>query len=422
MVKLKIMVRDGYLKLRISENKTRYYKSLHSFLSGNPKLTYWNEKRSKFTSQAADYEENNTRLAELFLICSNIVEQHPGLSVKEVADRFEKAIRIVQPEEEELEDAQTTRIADFINVIIEREKCKKGCNFEIYDKLLKKCRKMFMDFDTWTFAQLNYKRCNQIANTMLKYPGYRTTSKAFRNMLGKAHKDIDVPFDLTQINGFSFASLLPDRDTEDIELPDVLTTEQVRIFTSYICTSEREQMCYDFCIFMLHSFMAPCDVISLKTNNITRNGTLLFRRKKTHVRTEVPITPVMQRIIDKYKGTGYGNYIFPIMDDEKALKYKTRDYFYKKFREELSDWLKLPGRKMHLDFRLYPYVFRHTAITLALDGGLPLTYIASTAGTSVEMIQKHYYNGNNPQNHMKLQAVFMGAVDYSEGEASACCF
>lgn len=74
----------------------------------------------------------------------------------------------------------------------------------------------------------------------------------------------------------------------------------------------------------------------------------------------------MRRIIDKYKGLSKNGYIFPIMDDEKEKSYATKDYTFKKFREFLNKWLKLVGKVMGLSFDLYAYVFRHTAITVAI--------------------------------------------------------
>lgn len=61
----------------------------------------------------------------------------------------------------------------------------------------------------------------------------------------------------------------------------------------------------------------------------------------------------------------------------------------KSFGEKLNNRLKHIGRATELDYDLYAYVFRHTAITVAIDGGLPVSYISNAAGTSVEMIWQH---------------------------------
>ena len=59
MVKLKFIVRDGFLVLRISEGKERYYKSVKSILVGNPNiLKHWKADKERFSTYATSYQEN----------------------------------------------------------------------------------------------------------------------------------------------------------------------------------------------------------------------------------------------------------------------------------------------------------------------------------------------------------------------------
>ena len=53
MVKLKFIVRDGFLVLRISEGKERYYKSVKSILVGNPNIfKHWKADKERFSTYA----------------------------------------------------------------------------------------------------------------------------------------------------------------------------------------------------------------------------------------------------------------------------------------------------------------------------------------------------------------------------------
>lgn len=163
--------------------------------------------------------------------------------------------------------------------------------------------------------------------------------------------------------------------------PDVLSADELKMFFNFnpaditprFRNRKQVELYYDFCVFMFHSFFAPCDVIKAKWRDITRKNTISVRRKKTHRPVEIPITPVMRKIIDKYKWQSKDGYIFPIMDDEKEKTYNTKDYTYKKFREFLNKWLKVVGKELRLSFDLYAYVFRHTAITVAIDHGLSVS-------------------------------------------------
>lgn len=57
-------------------------------------------------------------------------------------------------------------------------------------------------------------------------------------------------------------------------------------------------------------------------------------------------------------------------------------------------------------FRLHSYIFRRTAISLAINNGLPIAYVSSLSDTQAENIQKYYYNGHNKLNIERLKEIF----------------
>lgn len=103
----------------------------------------------------------------------------------------------------------------YLELVIEREKIKNGCNFEVYGKLLNKCRKVIRDFSHLTFQEMNYDKCLSIAHSFAKHRGYRGISKTFRALLGKASKDKKVDFSISQIGDFHFADYNPNKDESD---------------------------------------------------------------------------------------------------------------------------------------------------------------------------------------------------------------
>lgn len=423
MVKLKIIIRSGSLVLRISENKDRFYKNVEYLLKGSPDLKHWKADREQFSGYSPFHEENNRALADFKQIYWKLVVEHPELTARQISDYYKNERRHTGTEPVELADwtvAQYANCVDkYLEVVTLREKAKAGCNYEGYYKLLQKCRREIPGFETMAFSTLDYNKMVQIANIFAKGKAYVHHSKKFRAMLGKASKDKDVMFHLTQIGDFKFADYNPDRYAIEGREPDVLSAEELKAFlnlsvediTPQYKDRRMVEIYYDFCVFMFHSFFAPCDVIKAKWRDITRKGTIVVRRKKTHRPVEVPVTPVMRQIINKYKGQSKDGYIFPIMDDEKEKTYTTKDYTFKKFREFLNKWLKVVGKELKLSFDLYAYVFRHTAITVAIDHGLSVSYVANAAGTRVEMIQQHYYNGECQQNRDKLTEAFMMASE-----------
>ncbi len=423
MVKLKFILRNGVLVLRISQNKDRYYKRVGYLLTGNPDVEkHWLADKERFSSRSKNYEENNKVLAEYKQVYWKLVTEHPELSAKQVAEYY-KGTRHTGSQPVELSswsvEEYKNSVAKYLEVITLREKAKSGCNYEGYYKLLNRCRRTIPGFDSMPFSTIDYNKMVSIAYIFAKEKAYVHHSKKFRALLGKASKDKDVMFNISQIGDFQFCDYNPDKYTTDgRQHPDVLSSEELKTFLNFNPSDitpryknrKQVELYYDFCVFMFHSFFAPCDVIKAKWRDITRKNTIAVRRKKTHRPVEIPITPVMRKIIDKYKGQSKDGYIFPIMDDEKEKTYNTKDYTYKKFREFLNKWLKVVGKELGLYFDLYAYVFRHTAITVALDSGLPVSYIAEAAGTSIEMIQQHYYNGESQSNRERLTSAFMSAA------------
>ena len=425
MVRLKFVIRQGFLALRISEGTERFYKSAMPYLLGNINLSrQWDDEKERFIRTSPYAKENNAALQEFKATFSKLLLKHPDFTARQISNYYieqkDKArkeaiaaekkldIKIVTPME------YSNNVEKFLEKIIQREKVKTGCNFEVYAKALSKFRKIIPDFSSLKFTDLDYDRMIEIAGYIAQHKGYAGSAKAFRNLLGKASRDRDVKFHLYQIGDFRFQDYDPDKDELHDEKPDVLTPNQVRKFLSLdvgrITPTYHDrtqvELYYDFCIFMLNSFLAPCDVINLKRKNLSGRGTIITKRKKTHRQIELPVTPAMEEIVAKYEGQSKCGYLFPIMDDSKIKEYRTRDYQYTKFREYLNVWLKEIGKELGLSFDLYAYVFRHTAISLAIDDGLPISYVASVAGTSTDIIEQHYYNGNNEQNSQRLLSSF----------------
>lgn len=422
MVKLKFIIRNGVLALRISEGKERFYKRVAHLMKGQPDLKHWKQDKEMFSGYAEFYKENNQILEDFKAIYWKLIQEHPELSAKQVAC-FYKAqqqrtgSKPVQLTAWGVEDYKNS-VSKYLEVVISRERAKQGCNYESYYKLLTRCRRDIGGFDDMPFSTIDYNQMVTIAYIFAREPSYKNISKTFRALLGKAHKDPDVNFRLSQIGDFRFCDYSPCKYDIESKHPDILDSKQLRAFLNtspYNLTPNYKNrseiaLYYDFCVFMFNSFFSPCDVIKAKKRDVTNRNTIMVRRKKTHRPVEVPITPAMKLIIDKYKGMSKDGYIFPIMDDKKEKEYKTKDYTFKNFREKLNNWLKGVGHYLGLDFNLYAYVFRHTAITVAIDSGLPVSYISNAAGTSVEMIQQHYYNGECQQNRDKLTEAFVKAA------------
>ena len=86
MVKLKFVIKDNSLVLRISEGKERYYKSVKRLLTGSPNLAkHWNADKERFSANAVFYSENNKALEEFKSTYTKLLFEHPELTARQVA-------------------------------------------------------------------------------------------------------------------------------------------------------------------------------------------------------------------------------------------------------------------------------------------------------------------------------------------------
>ena len=115
---------------------------------------------------------------------------------------------------------------------------------------------------------------------------------------------------------------------------------------------------------------------------------------------QLPISAQIMALINKYKLDANQEYILPIMDDKKSTQsyYSFCNYFIQK----VNCWLKDLARILNWDLELRSYIFRHTAITLAIDSRLNTSYIPMLTGSNPKSIQDNYYNGMNEKNTQKL--------------------
>lgn len=418
MVKLRFIIKDGMLVLRISEKKERYYKSVKHLLIGQPNLKYWMKEHERFSSHAPSCAKNNQILEDFKKIYTDLVLKYPDLSARQIAIFHKPNNKFHILPQIEKQDHYINSVETYLIMVIEQEKlkCNSG-NYRIYEKLLDKCRKLIADFSYLSFQSINFEYCVYLSEILSKHPGYAATSRAFRSLIGKAHKDNRVKFDLNQIRDFDFKRFNPNAyHNLKKKPPQVLSHIQIREFlnldlkniTPQYKNRKTVELYYDFCVFMFYSFCSPCDVVKMKHSDIMTGQILCYIRKKTMKLVQLPIPAQIMALINKYKLDANQEYIFPIMDDKKSTQsyYSFCNYFIQK----VNCWLKDLARNLNWDLELRSYIFRHTAITLAVDGGLNTSYISMLTGSNPKCIQDNYYNGMNEKNTRKLYQIFEDAL------------
>ena len=102
-------------------------------------------------------------------------------------------------------------------------------------------------------------------------------------------------------------------------------------------------------------------------------------------------------IINKYKGRSKGGYLIPLPMNEREwdipTEFPTWYIRVKNVEQRINQYLKKIAVALNLEVKdLSLYDFRHSAITHAVKAVENVFMVAQQAGTSVNNIEKYYYN------------------------------
>ena len=123
----------------------------------------------------------------------------------------------------------------------------------------------------------------------------------------------------------------------------------------------------DLFIFQCYSGLSYCDMASLTKDDIV-DGVILKRRKKTEVKSIIPLLPQAKEILEKYE------YKLPIISNQKYNSY-----------------LKLLGELCKTRQTLHSHLGRHTYATLLLNNGVDMVTVSKTMGHSNSKITERIY-------------------------------
>lgn len=176
-----------------------------------------------------------------------------------------------------------------------------------------------------------------------------------------------------------------------------------------------KQMYRDFCILLYEMKSRPIDILRLHWDNIALDNvtgrytcTYIPAKKKNYGASSAHtsnalviqfLSPKAVEIVMKYKGKSKAGYVFPFALNDTRWNFDDPMQFHYHYYKgnhicgRINKFLHKIGKILNLPFQLTLYAFRRSAITHAIiDNKMPLAMIAKTAGTSIEMLEKHYAN------------------------------
>ena len=146
-----------------------------------------------------------------------------------------------------------------------------------------------------------------------------------------------------------------------------LISEEINKIISKKIDNERLDRVRDLFIFQCHTGLAYCDMASFTKDDI-KDGMIVKKRKKTEVKSVIPILDVTKRILEKY------DYQLPVLSNQK----------YNSYLSKIQDICKI-------DKKITSHLARHTMATILLNKGINPDVIAKILGHSSSRVTLKVY-------------------------------
>lgn len=387
----------------------------------NPDFTQWNTKEQRFMGESEDVAYNNYMLAQIKAQYQHVIDTMNPYTASDVKD-------MACMEVEENNDEVDITMKDFLQKIITEMKGESNImpskNYQNYITLLHKLEEAYacpvpnrlhiVNMPVKDVTDAQFKQFGRYIVNVLKGKNYTNLMKVFKSTISRAKRD---GFTDTILK-YSYSKDTPrdlDKAIKQIMTGvDVLTKQQYKRFISFDLELLEHgnnlqvklmELYRDFCVFMYETKMRPVDVLKLKATDIKKGKYIIYSvtKKKNcskikNCLVNTPATPEALRIIDKYKGISPQGYIFPFKMNERVWNLKDPVSFNKWYNkkqatlERINIFLRTKIAPELNATQLSLYTFRHTAFTHRIKEGVNIFQLAKEGGTSVAMLEKHYYN------------------------------
>lgn len=163
--------------------------------------------------------------------------------------------------------------------------------------------------------------------------------------------------------------------------------------------TKKEQMYLDLFLFSYYSGgMANIDVCYLTWDSIQEDR-IVYERIKFPKTAKPILLKKARAILDKYKGTGIENFVFPIFT-VKHVTSKQKNKRVCKVTEKTNKALAKACKLLHIEEHITWYSARGSFISKMVDAGNNPYIVAEMAGNSPMTIYKHYYK-NTKRDELK---------------------
>jgi integrase len=417
---------SGNLALEISANGKRAYILVKGLR--NPNYKSWDKKNQCFIGLDDETRYNNNMINSLLNTFKNNIL---AIGVFDTPTDVVKAYKVGLT----LECKREVSFAELLKQIVIDERNKKttrSANYQLYNNLLNKLTStnaptykgekianciveqidnaVFSAFGCWVLKECNGKGYKNLMVTF--QAAVNRASERYHhnvNKLDYAWRKLQPKKTVTGLTALqqiaATASQIPTLSAKEIErfaafdLSTIAPKQQRNAFLL--------ELYRDFALLMYYTMARPVDVIKWDyTHNYNPSTQQIVYvphklRNRGGKRVIINLNDKAIAIIEKYKNMSKGGYLLPLPINETAwgddIDGSTFDSWEIKRNATLLHTnanLKKIAKALKLSVEdLTLYTFRHSAITHAVNAkGANIFLIARNAGTSVKMIEKHYYN------------------------------
>lgn len=394
----------------------RNYKEVQNLV--NPNFDSWDKKKQLFVEATEMAIHNNAVLFDMKQRYQHLINMCDPLTGKELFELHEASTTILAKKEITFEEYLKKIISDMRNESVKMP----SKNYQLYITLLHKLEVQrnatnkisdkILDTPLTEVSDIHFMKFGEFILKELKGINYLGLMKHFKAVMRRAKK-----YGLTSnVLEYPYTEDMPTNNRDISKVVNgvhVLTEREYNKFLNLALSTIPQsgirrdfykELYRDFCVFIYEMKMRPADVVCLQYNSI-KNGIVVYlpTKKKNYQKVQealvsAPITPKAKSILSKYEGQSSKGYVFPFSMNEYAWELSNADSFNKWNNRKQATLEKINAflSKVRMVFNveiLTTYTFRHSAFTHEINAGKKtLIQIAKEGGTSVEMLEKHYYN------------------------------
>lgn len=424
--------RKGFFVEVSNNSKERQYIKVDGLQ--DPNFDEWDKKRQLFIG--ANTGANNSILDGIKTRLTEIIEKNPEIPPKKVIELYQKGLTIIEP----------LTFGQFVEQRIHEWKQIKSGNYRLYEAL----RNVLLGIDkkyNISYPKPSYNNIalfntpiSEINNShfreFITYIENVRDNKRRRQLLANFKAVVKTAFmrnlcpqPITEASGKQYVDRDIINNLDAITLANIAQTGVSCISTATMsnferfdlsvlkrsnCSSRNAQLMEiyrDTVLLLYYTLSRPIDVINFRERNITKDNCIVYIPTKLKGRVnpnrqnnsvvKIPICKEAMRIIDKYKGQSKQGYLLPLPCNDIPYNDKNLNDYHERYKREqkgigrINAFLKKIAPYLDIDFEakhLTMYVFRHSAITHAINKGENVAYVAKMAGTSIEIVDKHYFN------------------------------